>query len=352
MKNIYLYAFIDTNFGDNLFVHTIAKRYPEHKFHMVVNDTYRKSYELLASFERNIVLVETADEEFLNKMDGMLIVGGDMFGNGIYTTMTRQIQTIRKNGGFVSFMGISLFKDYKFITKVSLRRMFNKANHIVVREDETYNQLRKLAPKVPVTSAADMAFTVDVSEVSKLPVQKGLLGISVRKKIPRNAPDAYDSYCKNVARATEAYLKESKNNKVRFLALSKGVFDDEAVSREIIQLCSKEYMDRIEIATFDGDVDGYVTKMQECESLLCTRFHALVFAILLEKPFVPVIYEDKMTRLLNEIGYDGLRLYYEKEFDIKKTLDGYNKNFAFGDKLEQYFVKANKYFEKTDEFFN
>lgn len=347
---IYLLSFVDTNFGDNLFIHTVVRRYKEHDFYMVVNEAYKSSYELLCKFEKNIHLVsEEKAAEFLDEMDGMLVVGGDMFGNDTYTTLRAQISTIKNKGGFVAFLGISLFDDYAFKTKLRLREMFSKANHIVVRESKTYKQVKKLLIKTPVILSTDMAFNTDVTAVKEVQPEEGLLGISVRKKIPRNAPDAYEVYCQNVAQMAVAYLNKSESNKINFLAFSKGVYDDEAVAQDIMNLCPEEYRGRMNCTTFDGDVESYILEIQKCEKLLCTRFHALVFAILLNKPFIPIIYEDKMTRLLDEVSYEGTRLYYEEPNTYGGKYDFHAFREDNNSKLKKYLIKSDSFFKETDK---
>ena len=121
----------------------------------------------------------------------------------------------------------------------------------------------------------------------------------------------YPKYCKAVAGMIEDYLAESEAHEVCFLALSTGVHDDREVAEDIKKLCGELYQGRISCSVFDGDVENYMKEIQKCEKLLCTRFHALVFAILLEKAYLPIIYEEKMDRLLHAIGYEGEALRYE-----------------------------------------
>lgn len=346
---IYLLSFVDTNFGDNLFIHTVVSRYKEHDFYMIVNEEYRNSYELLCQYEENIHLISREESTtFLKDMDGMLVVGGDMFGNDTYTVLRAQINTVKSGGGFVAFLGISLFDDYTFKTKLRLREMFSKADHIVVRESKTYKQIRKLLISTPVVISTDMAFNTDITAAKAMETEGGLLGISVRKKIPRNTPDAYKVYCRNIARMAVEYLKESESNKINFLAFSKGVYDDEVVTQDIMNLCPEEYRGRLNCTTFKGDVEKYILEIQKCEKLICTRFHALVFAILLNKPFIPVIYEDKMTRLLDEVGYEGTRLYYEEENTSQAVYNFYSFKAQNASQLQKYMTKADSFFVETD----
>ena len=349
--NIFLEVFVDTNFGDDLFIHTVVARYPEHTFYMLEKAGFEESYRLLSVREQNIRLVKTDElQQALRKMQGMLIVGGDMLFNGsVYLKLIRNIRTIKKQGGFVAFLGLSLFPEYCLRSRIALRWMFSKADYMVVREQSTLTQIKALAPNANVRSAADMAFATDVSEVKKKPCEKGLLGISVRKKIQRGC-DTYESYCKRIAETAMVYLDKSDEHKVAFLALSRGVFDDSRVAEDIMALCPEAYRNRMNIISFEGDVDGYICQMQACEKLICTRFHALVFAILLGKPFVPVVYEEKMERLLNEIGYQGPRPKYEDMPEAGVMLTALDADMDESETKLSYLAKVKTFFDETDCF--
>ena len=55
----------------------------------------------------------------------------------------------------------------------------------------------------------------------------------------------------------------------------------------------------MKIIPFTGNVEAYIEEMQKCKIMVCTRFHSMVFALMLEKPFVPIIYEEKMKRIFS-----------------------------------------------------
>lgn len=347
--NIFLYAFVDDNFGDALFVHTIVSRYPQHNFYMQVKTGYEKSYNLLQEREKNICLVDAEDNTFLNNMDAMLIVGGDLFWDyGDYSTFLKMLQTIKGNGGWGAILGISLFEKYSEKTSEDLKELFSITDFTVVRDKESFLQVKKMVPEANVILSTDMAFTIKCTQMKHSSMQKGLLGISVRRKIPRNTEDRYEQYCKAIAETVVAYLNESNENLVKFLALSTGDFDDRLTIGDIIKLCPEEYKNRIKSACFDGSTMPFIEEMKKCEKILCTRYHSLVFALILEKPFVPIVYEEKMKRLLREIGYYGQELVYEEQWNVHEVLLALSCTNYLKDELEWYNRKSMRFFEELD----
>lgn len=347
---IFVNAFVDTNFGDNLFLRIVMSRYPKYDFYMVANDGYERSYQLLKKYGKNLYLIDKEKvDSIFDEMDAMLIIGGDLFGDyGDYSLFLKRMYKIKARNGWVAIMGISLFENYSEKTKSDFRQMFTLADIVVVREKQTYIQVKKLVPEANVIASTDMAFTFKKKNIKKIPAKKGLLGISVRRKIPRNTPDKYEQYCEGLAETVTFYLDGAKENEVVFLAFSTGVFDDVVVAKEILKRCNEEYRNRIRIIAFDGNVESYIQEIQKCEKMLCTRFHALVFAIILEKPFVPIVYEEKMKRLLAEIAYYGFAPAYEEKIEPQQILESFEKGYYSDQELEYYLKKANLFFKQTD----
>lgn len=347
---IFLEAFVDNNFGDNLFIHIVTARYPEYTFYMVEKEAYASSYGVLEKQISNLI-VQKEEGNLLQEVDGMFVVGGDMFGNGAdYGELIRCVCTVKKNGGVVAFLGISLFPEYSKKTWFDLMVLFSQADLIAVREQTTYYQLKKKFPWLSVIGTTDLAFTSNVSEISSK-VQSGLLGVSVRKKVQKDETKFYPQYCKEVASQMEQYLSESQEHQVRLLAFSSGRFDDVAVARDIVSECDEKYQDRIHFSVFEGNIASYIKEIQQCEALLCTRFHAMVFAVLLEKPFIPIIYEEKMVRFLNEIGYEGTRMIYEEKWGKTSSIEWKEKKWN-KKLLEEYLQKAELIFSSLDPKMN
>ena len=331
---ILLEAFVDNNFGDNLFLHIVTAKNPEHSFYMLEKAAYAASYRIIEKEIPNLVVCK--DESFLKEMEGMCIVGGDLFWDkGDYSELIRHAHAVKKQGGRVAILGFSLFPKYSLRTWFDLAVLFAHADQIVVREETSYQQLKKHLPWISAVSATDLAFTTDVREVKQEAVQKGLLGVSIRKKIQKDSDVQYPKYCRAVADLIEEYLGESEEHQVNFLALSSGVYDDRKAAEDIRALCREEFQTRMLCTSFEGNVEKYLREIQKCEKLICTRFHALVFAILLEKEFFPIIYEEKMDRLLDALDYKENRVRYEDA--AKNTL---NFHVCSGDALNRYLQKA------------
>lgn len=338
---ILLEAFVDNNFGDNLFVQIVASQYPENTFYMVEKEAYAESYRMIQEHISNVTVLEKGDSR-LDETEAMYIVGGDLFWDRAdYSNLIRQAVEVKKRGGVVAIFGFSLFPKYVWYTWFDLAVLFSQADFILVRDNISYSQLKKKLPWMKVVSGADLAFSTDVTSVMEEPVQEHILGVSVRKKIQKDAEYHYLQYCKGVAKAVEQYLRENPNHEVRFLALSSGQFDDSAAAKDIMKLCSEKSQERMSCVSFEGDVQQYISEIQKCGKLICTRFHALVFALLLKKPFLPIVYEEKVKRLLKQIQYEGVSFTYEEVTDLSKRLEAFS-NSSYNEALLEVYRRKSK----------
>ena len=81
---VLLYVYAAINLGDNLFVYTLLKRYPEVDFYIQVEDkAYQKIYEKFSNIHflnepRNVGIVKVKD------YDAIIYVGGSIFMESEY----------------------------------------------------------------------------------------------------------------------------------------------------------------------------------------------------------------------------------------------------------------------------
>lgn len=346
--NILLYAFVDRNFGDNYFIDAICRQYPGHTFYLCAANSGSPYVRMF--HHPNLRVLADADPAALSRMEGMILIGGDMLWDDGILPLTEPVRTIRDNGGWCVILGISLFHDYYPKTIRELKELFTLANAVVLRDRYSAAAAKSIAPRARIVCLADLAFQFDPAPVSGTQTVKGLLGISVRKKYPRNTPDAYAAYCGGIARTVQEYLSRDPENRVVFYGFSSGSFDDHRCAEEILTLCPEQLRDRVTCVDYRGDGDAFVRSLQQCEAMVCTRFHSLVFALLLGKPFVPIVYEEKLRHLLREIRYRGPQPTYEEPLCPQTILSALTQSCHSPKALEKLRRKASLFFCETDRY--
>lgn len=78
---------------------------------------------------------------------------------------------------------------------------------------------------------------------------------------------------------------------------------DEAIIERITD--DLESMNGIESIHYDGNIDFILNAINDCQLVIATRFHAMIIGWSLGKSVVPVIYSEKQTNTLKDIGFQG-----------------------------------------------
>lgn len=341
---ILLDAYFDNNFGDDLFVSTVLKRWPQDLFYTFCNSTHAGVLKRALAHPNLVVLPGGCSMHTALPLDGYIMVGGDVLPDGVdYTRRIEGMRHVKNSGGFVAMLGFSLYEDYSEKTRQNLAVMASLADSIVPRDSISAARFRELVPDARITPSTDMAFTASYGSAAP---DRDLLGIAPRRKL-YSTDEAHRDFCKTMAALADGWLAAHPNGRIRFLALSTGEYDDRAVARDIICLMSNPGPTEI----FSQGEEDLIRGIKECGALIPTRFHALVFALIFGIPFVPVPYEVKLTQLLDELGYAGIRIPYGRAADdhvISQALASLSRFPVTAEALENYQRKADAFFLETD----
>lgn len=351
-KRILVDAYFDNNFGDDLFFELLGKQYPDAMFYIFLDKNNPAVYERLKEKKNTVILPGNCMLQEGDLFDGYIMIGGDVLPEGMnFKRRIDQMTAVKNNGGFVAMLGFNLYEEYSEKTIADLSKMADLADVIVVRDDISAKKYKSMVPKVQVISSTDMAFTADYYK--KAEQNKEILGMSVRRKL-YSTEEEFQQYCVAMAKLASAYLLKHPKGTVRMLALSVGEYDDRKIAENIIEHLADEEKNKTEITAYDGDVNAFIEAFGECEAVVATRFHALVLALMMRIPFVPVPYEVKLTQLLKQLDYKGSMIPYGKavsEENLEEALKGLEKFNVATEALTEYENKATLFFEKADQVF-
>lgn len=70
--------------------------------------------------------------------------------------------------------------------------------------------------------------------------------------------------------------------------------------------------DNVSIFSYEKEgIDASIKLISQCDSVIATRYHAMILGMLFHKKIVPIVYSEKMSNVLNDMEYIG------KTIDLK-----------------------------------
>ena len=297
MKRMYVRAYCQSNLGDDLFVLHLAKRYPETEFYLYAIDDNQKAFldqpniHLPNSWNRlrrkGRHLLHLAGEPFDGQgLDGTVVIGGSILWEGAPLDF----------GEAPCFLiGPNCEKDYSPAFRLRLTEALGQIQSCCFRDRASFDQFSGL---LNVTWAPDVLFDYD----ARVHVKKGEgIGISLvsRKGVFREDGQR-ETYYNAIGDLCERCLQE--DIPVRLLSFCASEGDEEAVEAVRKKVSNPE---AIAVSRYRGDPEGFLAEMNQCETLIATRFHAMILGWVLGKNVVPIIYSAKQTQVLTDCGFQG-----------------------------------------------
>lgn len=81
--------------------------------------------------------------------------------------------------------------------------------------------------------------------------------------------------------------------------------DEEAIG-EILKTIPQKYSHYIEPYNYRGNIEQSLDVISSSSLVIGTRFHAMILGWLFNKPVVPIVYSEKMTNVMKDVGFSGL----------------------------------------------
>lgn len=186
-----------------------------------------------------------------------------------------------------------------FLRKLT-KKVCSKADLITVRDTDSLAELRRIGiadEKVLLT--ADAVLTLPKADVkqgasmlqqSAVPQQKKLIVISVR-------PWQKNTYLTALAQAADI-LAEKYNAHIVFLPLQ------HAVDKDICQMVQAKMANAASSTVLAAkcDTEQFLSVIGNADLMIGMRLHALVFASVMEIPFVAVSYDPKIDGFVKEVS--------------------------------------------------
>lgn len=348
-------AYTAFNLGDDLFIKILCERYPKVHFY-IENIRYFKlkgiktknlyiNYTSIIFFKiiNKILKKNILGINYLKNINAFINIGGSIFieNKNFKKNLEKDKNDIKKIKDY--FILGSNFGPYQ--TEEYYKEYFNffkNCTDICFREKYSYNLFKNLKN---VRYEKDIVFTLK----SQINISnEGYVLISV----------IYPSIRKNLALYDELYFRHLKeliidiidkdDKRIMLISFCKIEKDEEAINI-ILDLLPQKYKKYVDTYFYRGDLNKALEIIAKANSIIATRFHAMILAFILKKSVLPIAYSKKTENVLKDLNYDGVYI----SFDNLEFLNyqNYKKSEILSEKsLNEAFESANKQFLKLDKF--
>lgn len=363
-KKIVLYAYMEMNLGDDLFVDYICRRYRNVHFYLAVSRTFYKQY--LKSFNHeNLTLISwnlffkyffgglrRFNIEIFNRFmesicDGAVRIGGSLF---IQRKRWRVFPCCyTKKPFYLLGANFGPYFDDTFVN--TYRKEFLKYSDICFRDYYSYS----LFSDLPCTRyESDILFSYPfegIFDKHKYPkATKKCILISVMSfEEPRQNLLEYanDYYTKIAQIILEAVKKEYKIILMSFCKYEK---DEKAINRVLELIKDDDILNNVDLYSYMGNLEEVVNVLNSSDYIIATRFHAMILGWRFGKIVYPIIYNQKMKNVISDLRFNDPFITVS---DIQKLLPCDVLNYFENGKafdISNAILSSKKQFEKLDDF--
>ncbi len=364
MKMIRLYAYLYHNLGDDLMVEVLLRRYPNLLFYcdsaapirnerLIAYPNFIDREQLYERYGRlnhilNIITFHKRENFFFDwlfrryeqRCSCSVYIGGSLFiprpGESIDERIHREKKKLQQPPLFI--IGANFGEERDEFTR-AFEDYFSLCGGVSFRDTTSYEKFSNLSN---TQYAPDVVFNYDLRTYALC--DNNYVVISVIDLLSRPALSQYvEDYDRLIVDICEECVTQNKTPvMVSFCELEK---DPAAISRIYEQL-PEWVQKKTQCWYYRNNLSEILDLFTAANYVIATRFHAMVLAMKLHKPFFCISYNEKLRQVLSETGID-----HYCEIEQIKTLNP--KEILAERKMyisEEYIARAEKQFLQFDKY--
>lgn len=365
MENVILFACIEKNIGDDLFVNVLAKRYPDVHF-LITSKAKYGSIALLENVEfsdalrkwlwasstgrggvlKNIVgtLLQSFYARKLGPINcGVCIVGNafkmlDYRGKNSSRWMRNQIKLVKRY--FLISTNFGPYTDERW--KRDFDHIFPQMEDVCFRDQQSY-QLFQSLPNVRY--APDAVLTLGRQPKNQHAGKRLLVSLidcsmPIRGKAVNDFQGPYED---KLAQFINSFLEQGYDVTV----LNSNTEQDLPACMRICEKC----VGHVDILNYDGDLSQVFQIYSNSDVVISTRLHTTILAWLFDLPVLPISYDIKVQSILNSYAFTEKYLTLEDMETVPKEFAAsYFGQYGFH-LPERILQQAHSQFAAVDQYF-
>lgn len=312
-KVCYLKLYLNNNLGDDLFAKIISEKYPNTKF-VVVSYMNKKSnlknikvitgklFRIVNKMLKILTNKKITIEKILaKKYKTAIVLGGSMFIEG-KSDNYEELLLSKKYYVIGSNFGPYQTQEYLEYCK----KIFQKSEYTCFRDKSSYKLFESME-KSNITLAPDIVFGLDTSNVKITNRKRAIISIiDCKRKIDEKYEKDYED---KMIELTKFLIK--KGYEILYMSFCKNENDEIAIQR-ILNKLDPETRKLVDTYYYNGNIKEALNVLGDSSIIVGSRFHANILGLILDKTIIPIIYSNKTSSMLEDIGFKG------KAIDIRK----------------------------------
>lgn len=336
---VYVDAYVAKNLGDDLFIHILTERYPNHKFYTIskgIKGYDKNNLKVYSNPYFFRVLKKFQWEKYLaNQYDLVVSIGGSMY---MENNDSKRDFSLGKNKRYILGSNFGPYKTEEYYKNIY--EIFKNAEDVCFREKYSYDLFKSLPN---IRYASDIVFSMNTDNIKNTNRKRVIISvISCERKSDKKYMKIYEEKMIDLIK-----FLDSKDYEICLMSFCKMEEDEKAI-KSILQKCDDTIRNKIETYYYDGNIKEALDVIGDSQVVVGARFHANIIGLLLGKTVIPVLYSDKTQHVLDdmEIPIETIDIRKMNEIDIVAVVDrNLNKHFDVTKQKED----ANKHFKKLDK---
>lgn len=304
---IYVVAYLAKNLGDDLFIQTLLRRYPNQKFYicsskdvliafgdednLTCNNSCFQKYLAFKHKIKNGGRGRVRNNKIMQSADAIVHIGGSIFIEN--ENWKSNFKPEYNENIFYIGANFGPYKSEEYRMEIESR--LKATNDCCFRDSYSYNLFSKLKN---TRWAPDVIFGYPFFPSYK----KGdKIGISVIDYSFRNCAEGIQKKYENgIIKICNYY--QALGKEILLLGFCNAEGDGIAIDRIKNKM---QNIQNISWINYHGKIEEFIDALNECETIFATRFHAMILGWSMRKKVVPIVYSPKQIHVLQDLKYEG-----------------------------------------------
>ena len=155
----------------------------------------------------------------------------------------------------------------------------------------------------------------------------------------------------------EAYMQLIRNSILKYDEMKYAITifsfceheSDEKAIQTVLTKLPEKVAKKIQIVSYNGDIENYLKKYSQMEYMLCTRFHAMILSSVFHQKLYVLSYSDKIDHVIEDLDFDINSMRFENIQDKSVISLGEYKEIP-SNQIDTIKEMAKEQLKKVDEF--